>query len=308
MTDLELEAMELAIMEASACDWPEEHLDRKPKVGAVITIGDKMIACAHRVEELHAERIALERVPNVDLRDATVFTTLEPCTRTVRRREGDSCTERLISRHPKKDVIGMLDPNQGVCGKGVLELQDHDIEVALFPHKMAGRIRDLNERFIRAQKTLGIKITDPRDGDLLAMGHHKIRGIFTNPPTRDVFAMTYVEPNEATGTRGGWWPQESVRRARDAEDAREATVQFGSPRDVVVHIVRANELGRELVDFYEQLKEIRKQVIWDVASLYCRDPEDVRRNIAPSFWSLPMSSSPPKGLDIQDSVKIRVAE
>jgi len=191
----------------------------------------------------------------------------------------------------------------------VLALHDHGIEVALFPHNLAVRIRNLNERFIRAQKTLGIKITSPRDGEVLPIGHHKIRGTFTNPPKRDeVIAMTYVEPNESIGARGGWWPQEAVRTVPDAENEWEATVQFGSPGDLVVHIVRANELGRELVDFYAQLKEIRTRVILGVANLYCRDPEHVRRNIAPSFWSLPMSPSPPKGLDIQASVNIHVVE
>ena len=112
------------------------------------------------------------------------------------------------------------------------------------------RIRDLNEHFIRAQKTLGIKITYPRDGDDLPMGYHKIKGTFTNPPTRDVIAMTYVEPNESIELRGGWWPQEPVRRVPGTDNEWEATVQFGSPGDLVVHIVRANELGRELVQFY----------------------------------------------------------
>ena len=136
MTEPEL--MELAIREAAACDWPEEQRDRKPKVGAVIAIGEQLIAQAHRGEEHHSERIALDSVSSEhDLSKATVFTTLEPCTRTVRRKEGDSCTERLISKRVQKVVIGILDPNQGVCGKGVLKLQDHGIEVALFPHKLA---------------------------------------------------------------------------------------------------------------------------------------------------------------------------
>ena len=58
--------------------------------------------------------------------------------------------------------------------------------------------------------------------------------------------------------------------------------------------------------FYEELKGVRDRVIHNVAHLYCRDLEHVRRNIAPSFWSLPMLSLPPKGLDIQAELSISV--
>ncbi len=85
-------------------------------------------------------------------------------------------------------------------------------------------------------------------------------------------------------------------------------VQFGLPGDVVVHIIRVSGLGHELVKFYSQLKEIRTRVIHNVANLYCRDPLHVRRNIAPFFWSLPMSPLPPKGLDIESSINIHVVE
>ena len=66
--------------------------------------------------------------------------------------------------HRAKVVIGILDPNQGVCGKGVLLLQRADIEVELFPHDLAVKILRLNEDFVRAQQSLGIKITEPQSG------------------------------------------------------------------------------------------------------------------------------------------------
>ncbi len=43
----ESEAMELAIAEARKCEWSEEELDVKPKVGAVITIVDERTAAGH---------------------------------------------------------------------------------------------------------------------------------------------------------------------------------------------------------------------------------------------------------------------
>ena len=73
-------------------------------------------------------------------------------------------------------------------------------------------------------------------------------------------------------------------------------------------IVKANELGIELINFYDRLKEIRDRVIVTVANLYCRDLEHVLSKVAPSHWPLPMSSSLPKGLDLQDSVNIEAVD
>ena len=147
---------------------------------------------------------------------------------TVRRKEDDSCTQRIIGRRVGTVVIGILDPNQGVCGKGVLALQASGCAVELFPHELAERIRNMNDPFIRAQATLGLTITDPPDGTVLRMGTHTIKGTFINPPQRDeAIAMTYVKPDESIGAGGGWWPQELVTTSPDGERTWETTVQLG---------------------------------------------------------------------------------
>jgi len=303
---LERELMERAIAEAAKCNWPAEEEESKPRVGAVITIDGEPTASAHRGEDDHAEKLALSQIPfEQDLSKATVWTTLEPCTHTVRRKQGESCTERLIRARVEKVVIGILDPNQGVCGKGLLKLQESGIEVALFPHDLALRIRRMNDKFIQAQQTLGITITSPRDGDVLPVGDHKFKGIFINPPGRDVIAMTDVDPLQSVGL-GGWWPQGPLKIVPGADNESEVTVQFGVALPHKICIVKANELGIELINFYDRLKDIRDRVIVTVANLYCRDLEHVLSKVAPSHWPLPMSSSLPKGLDLQDSVNIEV--
>ncbi len=166
----------------------------------------------------------------------------------------------------------------------------------------------MNESFIRAQQRLGITIAYPSERAILSLGKHTVRGTFTNPPARDVFAMTYVQPDESALTQGGWWPQEPLRIIPNTENEWEADVQFGAPGRLAIHIVKANELGRGLIDFYSQLKEIRARVISDVSNLYCRDLQHVLTHIAPSFWSLPLSSKPPKGLDVEATVNVRVVE
>jgi pyrimidine deaminase RibD-like protein len=307
MTDLQ--AMKLAIEEARKCEWPEEQLDYKPSVGAVITLANKLVASAHRAEHEHAEKLVISKVPaGRDLTKATVWTTLEPCTHGVRSREQESCTDRLIARHVKRVMIGILDPNAGVCGKGVLALQEAGVEVGLFPHKLAEQIRGLNERFIRAQKSLGIKITSLHDGDTYSMGNLTIRGTYVNKPTRGVFAMTFVAEEDSLGLGGGWRPQDQVRALSDSEDTWEAKVQFGSPQRIRIGVVRASELGEQLINYYESLKRTREIIIHRVSRLYDRNPEDVRCNVAPVFWPMPLPWSLAKGLDLLAWVEIKIVE
>jgi pyrimidine deaminase RibD-like protein len=301
-------AMKLAIDEARKCEWPEEELNRKPKVGAVITIGDELIAFAHREDEHHAEKLALAKVPaSRDLTQATVWTTLEPCTHTVRSTEKGSCTDLLIARKVKRVVIGILDPNQGVCGKGILALRLAGIDVRLFPQDLADLVTGLNERFIRAQQSLGITITSPLDGDSYSVGKLTIQGTYVNPPKQDVWALTHVTEEDSRGLGGGWWPQEEVRPVAGSENQWEATVQFGAAQRVKICIVRANDLGKEMIKYYEKLKDVRNHVVDVVTNIYCPDREHVRWIVAPIYWALPVSSVK-KGLDVEASVEIEITE
>jgi pyrimidine deaminase RibD-like protein len=154
--------MEMAIRWAEYSNTSNDP-KRIPKVGAVIVAHDgTVLGVGSRQAETHAERDALNKVSDrTRLPGATVYTTLEPCTPGVRRNPEESCLRLLRDIQVKKVVIGMLDPNQDVCGKGVLDLQEHNIEVDLFPHDLAQKIRILNEQFVRAQRTLGVEFLEP---------------------------------------------------------------------------------------------------------------------------------------------------
>jgi pyrimidine deaminase RibD-like protein len=164
MTDHDL--MVLAVKLADQCK-PENPM-RTPRLGVVIADPKgEIIGMAHRgkgtkADDDHAELMAYHNVADkARLAGATVYTTLEPCTHHVRTEEGNSCTEILCRAQVNKVFVGILDPNQGVCGKGVLGLQDARIEVELFPHKLAEEIRSQNDPFIKAQRALTLRITDP---------------------------------------------------------------------------------------------------------------------------------------------------
>ncbi len=51
-------------------------------------------------------------------------------------------------------MIGMLDPNQLICGKGVQYLRRHGLEVDLFPSGFMASVEDQNREFTRDQERL----------------------------------------------------------------------------------------------------------------------------------------------------------
>ena len=116
MSDRDRELMEMAINLADEC-VPNDP-SRIPKVGAVIAVGGHVIGAGNRdsgvypERDNHAELNALRNVRNkAMLHEATVYTTLEPCTHYVRTRPGESCTERLGAAQVRKVFVGILDPN-----------------------------------------------------------------------------------------------------------------------------------------------------------------------------------------------------
>ena len=102
----------------------------------------------------------------------------------------DCCTELIKQHGIKKVFIGILDPNQGVRGKGLWELQTNGIYVELFPPDLAKRPRVLNHKFIRIQRP-GIRITNLRSGQTIRTfdkgGVFELQGSFLNLPGDDVF-------------------------------------------------------------------------------------------------------------------------
>lgn len=122
----------------------------RPKVGSVVVVDGKVLATAYRGElsRRHAEVIALEdKLPDVSVVGGVVYTTLEPC---VRRGPGKvPCAERLIERRVSRVVIGMVDPDPDISGKGILALREAGIEVDLFPGQLMSEVEAINREFIR---------------------------------------------------------------------------------------------------------------------------------------------------------------
>jgi pyrimidine deaminase RibD-like protein len=146
---------------------PEDNRSH-PKVGAVVVKNGQVLSKAHRGEILksHAEYIALDDKLADDLiAGATVYTTLEPCT--TRKHPKIPCAQRLIDRKVARVVIGMLDPNPDIRGRGDQLLNDAGIEIQLFPRDLRMRVEEMNREFVRAQKA---RLTDSEPNDVQRSG------------------------------------------------------------------------------------------------------------------------------------------
>jgi len=144
--------MELAIEEAEKSKPEDKRVH--PKVGVVIIKDGTVIAQGHRGEICageHAEYTVFERkLRNVDLDNAILYTTLEPCT--VRSHKKLPCAKWIVKRRIKQVVIGMVDPDPRISGKGILYLRGNNVMVDHFPSELQLKIEEQNKDFIQKFK------------------------------------------------------------------------------------------------------------------------------------------------------------
>jgi diaminohydroxyphosphoribosylaminopyrimidine deaminase/5-amino-6-(5-phosphoribosylamino)uracil reductase len=140
-----------------------------PMVGAVIVRADRIIAEGwHRIFGAdHAEIDALKRA-SVSVRGATIYVTLEPCCHWGKT---PPCVDTLIKQGIKRVVIGTLDPNPLVDGKGAQILRDHGIKVTVGILESAAR--RLNEIYFHYIQTglpfITIKYAQSLDGRIATL-------------------------------------------------------------------------------------------------------------------------------------------
>jgi len=129
----------------------EYYVAPNPMVGAVLVDADGAILAEgwhEKYGEAHAEvncfkHFEEKNLSTFDFKHSTLFVSLEPCSHYGKT---PPCAKLIIEKGVGRVVIGMLDPNPLVAGKGVQLLRDAGIEVVV--GVMEKECHELNKRFL----------------------------------------------------------------------------------------------------------------------------------------------------------------
>lgn len=138
-----------------------------PMVGAIIVNKNRVIGKGYhrKAGTPHAEILAL-REAGERARGSAIYVNLEPCCH--RDKKTPPCTDAIIQSGIKKVVLGMIDPNPKVSGKGIRVLKNAGIEIAT--GILEEESRRLNEAYIKyittGQPFVILKIASSLDGKI----------------------------------------------------------------------------------------------------------------------------------------------
>ena len=116
-----------------------------PLVGAVIVKDEEIVAVGSHMAygQPHAEKNAIDSCSSPEkLIDSTIYVTLEPCHHYGKQ---PPCTTAILQSGIKKVVIGQLDPNPLVSGKGKAFLESQG--VAVITGVLEKEVREINRHY-----------------------------------------------------------------------------------------------------------------------------------------------------------------
>jgi len=143
-----------------------------PMVGAVVVQAQQVVGEGFHpgAGQPHAEVFALEAAGE-QARGATLYVNLEPCSHYGRT---PPCTQALLQAQVGRVVVGMVDPDPRVSGRGIDHLRAAGIEVVVGVEETACQV--LNEAFVhrvRHQQPFGIlKYAMTLDGKIATTTGH----------------------------------------------------------------------------------------------------------------------------------------
>lgn len=138
-----------------------------PMVGAILVKNRRIVGKGFHKKPgtPHAEILAMVEAGE-DASGATLYTNLEPCVHLEKRTP--PCTAEITKRGIKRVVIGMIDPNPLVSGRGIEELEKRGVSVAVGPLKEeAERLNEAFAKYITKKRPFVIlKIASSLDGKI----------------------------------------------------------------------------------------------------------------------------------------------
>jgi diaminohydroxyphosphoribosylaminopyrimidine deaminase/5-amino-6-(5-phosphoribosylamino)uracil reductase len=177
-----------------------------PLVGSVIVFNNQIIGEGwhQKVGFSHAEVNAIASVSEVNkplIKLATLYVNLEPCAHFGKT---PPCVDLIIASGIPKVVIGMLDPNPLVAGKGIEKLRNAGIEVIIDVLKDECHL--LNKRFIK-----GITLKKP----YVILKWAQTANGFLSPDASKITKEEFEQQRHITGKL----VQKLVHKWRTQEDA-----------------------------------------------------------------------------------------
>jgi len=142
------------------------YVSPNPLVGAVIVVDNEIISEGfhEKYGESHAEVNAINKIKDKNvLKKATIYINLEPCAHFGKT---PPCASLLVRSNFKRVVIGMLDPNPLVSGKGIQMLTQANIATTV--GILETECKKINSRFItfhsKKRPYILLKWAETKDG------------------------------------------------------------------------------------------------------------------------------------------------
>jgi diaminohydroxyphosphoribosylaminopyrimidine deaminase/5-amino-6-(5-phosphoribosylamino)uracil reductase len=144
-----------------------------PLVGCVIVKNGKIAGEGYHKEfgSHHAEVNAINAAlgKKVNLKGSTMYVNLEPCVHTGKT---PPCVAKIIDTKIREVIIGIIDPNPLVAGKGIKKLKKHRIKVT--EGVLEDKCNELNKFYLKHIKTglpyITIKAAQTLDGKIADAG------------------------------------------------------------------------------------------------------------------------------------------
>lgn len=136
-----------------------------PSVGAIIAKDGRLIAAASTAigGRPHAEHTAIEKAGDMAY-NSDLYVTLEPC---CHHGNTPPCVEKIIQAGIKNVIIGSLDPDPRISGKGIAMLQDAGIKVKLLESNLTAKLHEgFFSRINKNRPFITLKLAVSLDGKI----------------------------------------------------------------------------------------------------------------------------------------------